>query len=245
MNNQNVPLSSLAAAAAKLSLTPTKVLDGTPAQKRLPSKQYEQSPKEIKRNNPHKRSTNKATPRRNNGGNKGSDGRKQQNPNQFEFYLNKSDSDDSLHGEKSRNRRRDNEEPKLTHQKYRSPATNSHRQNRRNDPDSIKRHGKQQKGSTRDNGRIINVNASRRLIGHALGKRIPTTDRNREKNIETVKAPNQEDQSQIKFQHKKMEYSSPSKTHSGPVLIPSSQLDGQVKVTKMQRWADDESSDED
>ncbi len=263
LDSDSAPLSSLAAAAAKLSLTPTKVLDGTSTQKRLPSKQNERSSKERSRGSSHINSSNKATPRRvkghrrkdtsskrNSGCNKGGDSPKQEIPNQFEFYLNPSDSDDYSTGEEN-GKPRYNEKPKPNnHQKHRTPTTSSHRQNRRNEPSSIKR---QQKESIRDgalnngnpNGRIIDVNASRRLIGHALGKRIPSTDQNRQRKFELVNASKQDNQSQIKPLRVDMEYSSPSKTHSGPVLIPSSQLDGQIKVAEMKRWADDESSDED
>jgi len=205
-------------------------------------------------------------------------------PVKFEFYLNSSDDDSPGPRHIDKNRQgRDKDwisNGSKSHQKHdKSHNRGNNSDNRQHDAhnsdhNAVRRNNvsKQERGgrfnnSNDNNGRVIDVNVSRRLIGHALGKRIPVNEQRTNKYDDGPrKNQNQSQQKKSSLaQHKstpssqfsnnkktvkKIKTKSPlrqepeSKQEEGPKLIPSSQLNGPIEKCEMKRWADDDDEDD-
>eukprot|EP01083_Nonionella_stella_P056374 148463_1 len=209
-------------------------------------------------------------------------------PVKFEFYLNSSDDDSPGPRHKDKNRQGRDKDwisngGKSYHQKHdkshhrgnnsdhrqHHDAHNSHQNTgRRKNNASKQERGGRFKNSNENNGRVIDVNVSRRLIGHALGKRIPVNEQRTNNKYDDGPRKNQNQSQQKKSslaQHKstsssqysnnkktvkKIETKSPlrrepeSEQEEGPKLIPSSQLNGPIEKCEMKRWADDDDNDD-
>lgn len=198
----------------------------------------------------------------------------------FEFYLNSSDDELSGPQRKDKNRRgRDKDWISNGDKNYQkhgtSQRTNNSTYRQKDYHKSNNDTGKKNNASTQErdgrsrnlndnNGRVIDVNVSRRLIGHALGKRIPANEQRVNKYDNGPKNQSQQKKSSLaqhkstpsqysnkKKNAKKMEIESrtlrqepQSDQEQAPKLIPSSQLDGPIEKCKMKRWADDDDDDD-